>query len=125
MHAPRKATCTDPGKQAFFFKRYHSEKLPSAIERYTKEINRVTSVLEAHLASQKQGADDGPWLVGNKLSYADLSFFMWQMMGPMGCTKEEYDPEAYPNVKGWLERMNARESVKGAWKRTMDAFHAQ
>ena len=47
--------------------RYHPEKIPSAIERYQKEILRVLGVLESVLSKQE-------WLVGGKLTIADLSF---------------------------------------------------
>ena len=49
--------------------------IPSAIERYINEVNRVTGVLEGHLA-QKDGTKigDGPWLVDNKYSFADIAF---------------------------------------------------
>jgi len=62
--------------QSIWFERYHQEKLPSALERYTKEVARVTGVLETHLSQQPAG-QDGPWLVGGKMSYADgkLHFF--------------------------------------------------
>ena len=53
--------------QAFWFIRYHPERVPSAIERYQKEILRVFSVLDSVLSKQE-------WLVGNKLTIADLSF---------------------------------------------------
>lgn len=49
---------------------YHQEQLPSAIERYRKEIVRVFGVLESVLSKQE-------WLVGGKLTIADISFFMW------------------------------------------------
>lgn len=62
-----------------WFTKFHSEQLPSAKERYYKEIQRVTSVLEEHLKKQEKG-EDGPWLVGNKYSYADLAFVPWQYM---------------------------------------------
>jgi len=35
-----------------------------------KEVARVTGVLETHLSKQPAG-QDGPWLVGGKMSYAD------------------------------------------------------
>jgi glutathione S-transferase len=88
--------------------------LPSAIERYTKEINRVTAVLEGQLARQKENAgSDGPWLVGNKLSYADISFIPWQgivskMIGP----DDGFNADEYPHVKDWLERMTSRKAIK-------------
>ena len=53
--------------QAAHFLRYHSEHIPSAIERYQKEILRVFGVLENVLSKQE-------WLVGGKLTIADLSF---------------------------------------------------
>ena len=49
---------------------YHAEKIPSAIERYQKEIIRVLGVLESVLSKQE-------YLVGNKLTIADLSFITY------------------------------------------------
>lgn len=49
---------------------FHHEKLPSAVERYQKEIVRVLSVLESVLSKQE-------WLVGNKPTIADISFIPW------------------------------------------------
>ncbi len=45
----------------------HPEKIPSAIERYQKEILRVLGVLESVLSQRE-------WLVGGKCTVADLSF---------------------------------------------------
>ena len=56
--------------QAFWFLKYHSEKLPSAIERYQKETQRVYSVLEGVLSKQE-------WLVGGKPTIADIAFITW------------------------------------------------
>ena len=53
--------------QLFFFLRYHIEKIPSAIERYKNEVLRVFKVLDGVLTKE-------PWLVGNRLTVADLSF---------------------------------------------------
>ncbi|CAG8948970.1 hypothetical protein HYFRA_00002098 [Hymenoscyphus fraxineus] len=107
--------------QYIWFTKYHSEKLPSVIERYYKEINRVTGVLEGALAKQKEAfpSGDGPWLVGNKLSYVDLSFVPWQAIVSKALPKEHYDPEAYPLVKEWLGKMTAIKEVEDA----MNAGH--
>ena len=52
---------------------FHHEKLPSAIERYIKEVGRITGVLEGPLAKQEaEAGSDRPWLSGNKLSYAGI-----------------------------------------------------
>ena len=56
--------------QAAWFSMYHAEKIPSAIERYQKEIIRVLGVLESVLSKQE-------YLVGNKLTIADLSFITY------------------------------------------------
>ena len=97
--------------QAVWFTKYHPERLPSAAERYTKEIGRVSGVLEGHLAKQSKG-NDGPWLVGGKCSYADIAFFSWQngIQKPIG--KEDYDIDNYPVVKEWLQRLRERRAVK-------------
>ena len=100
--------------QGVWFKKFHGEQLPTATERYVKEINRVSSVLEGVLTQQKEkyGDSDGPWLVGNKFSYADLSFIPWQTVINQIFTKDEYDDAKYPNVKEWLERMASRKPIQ-------------
>jgi len=107
--------------QAMWFFAYHPEKIPSAVERYIKEINRVTAVLEGHLAKQESGGD-GPWLVGNKLSYVDLSFLMWQTVVPRVFKKDQYDESKYPNVAKWVANMMGREKVAKVME---DAAEAQ
>jgi glutathione S-transferase len=98
--------------QAAWFKKFHPEQVPSAIERYVKEINRVTGVLDGHLAKQKvENGSAGPWLVGNKLSYADLAFVSWQKITTSLLTKEEYNPEDFPHATKWLNNLLAREAV--------------
>ena len=104
--------------QASWFKNYHHEQLPSAIERYVKEINRVSGVLDAHLAQQKQehngsiADSDGPWLVGNKFSYADMAFISWQKVCELFLQKDEYNVDDFPHLTEWLAKMTAREKVK-------------
>ncbi|PLB51337.1 glutathione S-transferase Ure2-like protein [Aspergillus steynii IBT 23096] len=99
--------------QMTWFKKFHAEKVPSAEERYINEIKRVTGVLESHLEKQREKfGDDGVWLVGGKLSFADLAFIPWQRMTVMFLAKEEFDDEEFPIVKGWMKRMVDRELVK-------------
>ncbi|SPO05566.1 related to theta class glutathione S-transferase [Cephalotrichum gorgonifer] len=88
--------------QAFWFLNYASEKLPLAIDRYLGEIDRVTSVLERAL-------DGRDWLVGDKCTYADLSFIAWQRIVPRLLGDSFYDK--YPRVKAWLDRMHERPLV--------------
>lgn len=103
--------------QASWFKMFHSEKLPSAIQRYVGEANRVSGVLEGYLAQQKQNhngsvGSDGPWLVGNKFSYADIAFIPWQWVLGFVFQKEEYDVDNFPHIKEWLGKMTSREKIK-------------
>ncbi|KAI0191308.1 glutathione S-transferase [Astrocystis sublimbata] len=95
--------------QAVWFTRYHPEQLPSARERYIKEILRVTGVVEGHLA--KQDAAKGPWLVGDRVTYADIAWFMWQD-GITLLPEVSYDN--YPNVKKWLDNLRERPAVAKA-----------
>jgi glutathione S-transferase len=92
--------------QGNWFKHLHPEKVPSAVERYVKEIKRVTSVLNKEL-------EDKTWLVGGKCTYADLAFITWQDIA----TKVVLEPgddlaEQFPNVQAWLLRMKERPAVK-------------
>ena len=56
--------------QASWFLFYHEEKVPSAIDRYRKEVRRVLGVLESVLSKQD-------WLVGGRPTVADLSFILY------------------------------------------------
>lgn len=59
-----------PSQQVVFFNIYHPEKLPSVIERFEKEADRVISVLESVLSMQA-------FLNGDKVTVADLGFISW------------------------------------------------
>ena len=81
--------------QAVWFKVYHQEKVPSAVERYQKETVRVISVLDGVLQKQE-------WLVGGKPTIADLSFIPWSRAGLM-VTKDISDVEKeYPHFWAWV-----------------------
>ncbi|KIW81536.1 hypothetical protein Z517_04562 [Fonsecaea pedrosoi CBS 271.37] len=104
--------------QAGWFKLFHPERLPSALDRYLKEIERVVGVLEGHLARQKQesaAGGDGPWLVGNKLSYADIAFAPWQYTVGKAFTKDEFDQSKYPLVDEWFHKIAARPAARKVW----------
>lgn len=101
--------------QVIWFIKFHPEKLPSAVERYAGEVRRVSGVLDGWLAQQEKeyanGEGDGPWLVGNKLSYADLAFVQWQRVVGLVLTKEQYDEDNFPHLKIWMAKMKSRKSV--------------
>ena len=80
-----------------------------------KEINRVTGVLEAVLTKQNQqsvAASGGPWLVGGKLSYADLAFVSYHAIVKILFKEKGFDENEYPEVKRWMQNMGQREGVR-------------
>ena len=97
------------------FNLFHPELLPSACERYNNEIKRVVGVLESHLSNRT-------WLVGDKCTYADLSFVMWnvQIGYILKDAKDGWDDTKYPHFKRWHEAMMARDSMKHVMSVFMD-----
>lgn len=83
--------------------------MPSAQHRYMEEINRVVGVLDGVLAERLSG-----WLVGDKVTYADLIFVMWNEQIPsiFSAFPDRFDIKKYPHYKKWAETMKERESVK-------------
>ena len=109
--------------QLAWFLLFHAEKIPSAIERYAKEAGRIIGVLDSYLAKQRREhansvGSDGPWLVGDKLSYADLSFILWQTTLWKVTKREEIDLNNYPEAKEWFDKMQSREKVKAVLDNT-------
>lgn len=86
----------------------------SIAAHYAPEINRVTAVLEAQLTRQEQRhpGGDGPWIVGDKMSFVDLSLVAWQRQLGTILERNEYDETSFPRVKSWLDRLAARPSVQ-------------
>ncbi|KAF2661524.1 glutathione S-transferase [Lophiostoma macrostomum CBS 122681] len=96
--------------QAAWFNVLHPEKLPSAIARYNAELKRILSVLDGALEGRQ-------WLVGDKMTFADLAFTVWndRIEDLILCEKEKKF-EGFPNVQAWHERMTSRP----AWKKAME-----
>ncbi|TFK90922.1 glutathione S-transferase C-terminal-like protein [Polyporus arcularius HHB13444] len=95
--------------QVFWFKNSHPERVPSAVERYQNEILRVFGVLDGVLAKQPSG-----WLVGGKLTIADLSFIMWDLLATTMALSDRTDVDVektYPAFYAWHQRLLKRESV--------------
>lgn len=100
--------------QAGWFQHLHKEKIPSAVERYTNEIRRVLDVLENVLAAKSA---DQQWLVGNKMTFADMSFVPWNFrLSEVLVQSWDEVWEGKPHVRAWHERMIELPS----WKRSME-----
>ncbi|RPD58807.1 glutathione S-transferase C-terminal-like protein [Lentinus tigrinus ALCF2SS1-7] len=96
--------------QAFWFMKWHSEKIPGAVERYQKETLRVFGVLDGVLAKSPSG-----YLVGDKVTIADLAFVSWNRAAVTGMVPamEGVDVEKqFPAFYAWYQKVNARPAVK-------------
>lgn len=88
--------------QANHFVRYAPEHIQYGVDRYTNETRRLYGVLEKHLRDGNR-----EYLVGNKLTIADISHFGWvEAAGWPGININEF-----PALKAWQERMLARPGV--------------
>jgi GST-like protein len=86
--------------QAHHFRQYAPEKLPYAIDRYTKEVNRLYGVMDKRLA-------DREYLAG-AYSIADMAAWPWVV--PWANQGQQI--EEFPNLKRWFEAVKARPAVE-------------
>jgi GST-like protein len=86
--------------QCNHFRLYAREKIPYAIERYTKEVERLFGVMDKRLA-------DRPYLA-DAYSIADMASFPWARTWQTLAQ----DIRRFPNVERWLERIAGRPAVE-------------
>lgn len=100
--------------QAGWFQHLHPERVESAVERYSNEIKRVLRVIEGVLAAKPA---DAQWLVGDKMTFADMAFVPWNFR-LSEVLLESWDEvwEGMPHARAWHERMVELPS----WKRCME-----
>jgi glutathione S-transferase len=100
--------------QAGWFRHLHAEQLPSAIERYSGEVRRVLGVLDGALAAKPAG---GQWLVGDKMTFADMAFAPWNFrLAEVLVQSWDEVWAGLPHARAWHERMVELPS----WKRSME-----
>jgi GST-like protein len=85
--------------QAHHFRQYAPEKIPYAIDRYTKEVNRLYGVMNIRLR-------DREFLAGD-YSIADMAAYPWVV--PYERQGQSLDD--FPSLKRWFEAMQARPAV--------------
>jgi len=96
--------------QMGWFGNFHPEKIPSVLERYTKEILRVNGVIDSHL--NKKGTE---YLVGGKCSYADLMFVPYaRALGII--IAPHIDTTVHTKYTEWIERLYSRPAVEKVLK---------
>ncbi|MDH5738144.1 MAG: glutathione S-transferase N-terminal domain-containing protein [Gammaproteobacteria bacterium] len=91
------------GGQAHHFRRYASQDIPYARDRYTKECQRLYAVLNRQL-------QDRPYLCGD-YSIADMACIPWIYRHEW----QGIDLAQYPQLHGWYDTLMAREAVQAAF----------
>ncbi|HEX9466744.1 MAG TPA: glutathione S-transferase N-terminal domain-containing protein [Alphaproteobacteria bacterium] len=86
--------------QAHHFRQYAPEKLPYAIDRYTREAGRLYNVIDRRLTEVPYLADE--------YSIADMAVFPW--IRPY--ERQGQKLEDYPNLKRWFDAIAARPAVQ-------------
>jgi GSH-dependent disulfide-bond oxidoreductase len=107
--------------QAVHFQRAAPEKIPYAVNRYRREVERHYRVLDRHLAGRE-------YIVGADYSIADMSAWGWLMRAPIALPGEDDPLAAFPNVKRLVQAVDARPAAARAktigkdhpFKREMD-----
>ena len=86
--------------QVHHFLRAAKEPVPYAIERYTKEKDRLYSVLDARLVDHEYLADE--------YSIADIAVFPWTRSH----ANQGVDLDDFPQVRRWYAAIDARPAVQ-------------
>jgi GST-like protein len=86
--------------QNHHFNHYAPEKIPYAMERYTKETNRLYGVLDRQLGKHAFVAGD--------YSIADMAMVGWAKLWE----RQGQNIADFPNVKRWLDTLLARPAVQ-------------
>ncbi len=90
--------------QNHHFSQYAPEKLPYAIERYTKETGRLYGVLNKQLA-------DGRDYMAGEYSIADMASYPWIVPH----TRQGQKLEDFPHLAAWFERIRQRPATVRAY----------
>ena len=90
------------------FGHYAPEKLPYAIDRYVKEVNRLFGVMDKRLA-------DRSYLAGD-YSIADMACYPWVVPWE----RQGQNIADFPHLKRWLEAIAARDAVKRAYAKAKE-----
>ncbi len=90
--------------QNHHFSQYAPEKIPYAIERYTKETARLYGVLNKHLA-------DGREYIADEYSIADMACYPWVV--PF--EKQGQKLEDFPHLALWFARVAQRPATVRAY----------
>ena len=92
------------------FNVFAPEKVPYAIDRYTREVHRLYGVLDRRLAGREYIVDD--------YSIADMAAYPWIVPhAPHGQLLEDF-----PDLKRWFETMRERPGVRATYDGVVDVY---
>ena len=86
---------------AHHFRHHAPEPLPYAVERYTREAQRLYSVLNKRLAQST-------YVGGASYSIADIAIFPWLR----AWKNQGVEMADYPHLKGWFDEIAGRPAVQ-------------
>jgi GST-like protein len=90
--------------QNHHFRGYAAEKIIYAIERYTKETERLYGVLDERLADRE--------FVAGEYSIADMACYPWIVLHE----RQGQDLNDFTHLKRWFEAIQGRDAVKRAYE---------
>jgi GST-like protein len=93
-----------------FFRVYASEKVPFAIERYTKETARLYGVLNRRLADRE--------FIAGEFSLVDIACYPWIV--PHRAHGQNL--EDFPHLKRWFETVAARPATIRTYEGVQDVY---
>jgi glutathione S-transferase len=125
--------------QALHFRYFHTQQVPSAVQRYTDEVRRVYGVVEMALAERREAIimeldtenaaaysagttplstskffDYPVWLVGDNITIADLAFVPWNnVVDRIGIDIKQEFPEVYKWTKNMMRRPAVVRALRG------------
>lgn len=94
--------------QAMYYLHFAAEKIPSAITRYTQEVERLYKILNKHLADRAYIVDD--------YSIADIACYPWIL----AYEKLNISLNEYEHIQKWMAAIKEREAVKAAYAKAKE-----
>ena len=100
------------GQIGYFYK-YCPEVIPLGRERYLKETQRLWRVLEKQLEGKQ-------YVIGDEYTIADMAIFPWLRVFHYYGQEviDSFPLDSYPNIKKYIERIEARPAVQKGLKVT-------
>jgi GST-like protein len=87
--------------QTHHFRIYAPEKIPYAIDRYSKEARRIYGVLDNRLQQRD-------WVAADEYTIDDIAIFPWLR----SWQNQGIDWADFPHLKSWFDRIAARPAVQ-------------